>query len=86
MMMQRYTNNNDVSIHTDIVVWDDLRKKHLQEEELKKAYDFYRQEWVDENKAYSILKNIGILPSNWDNITTSYIVDNLYERYNITYF
>ena len=86
MMMQRYTNNNDIVIHADIIVWDDLRKNHLQEEELKRAYDFYRQEWVDENKAYNILKNIGILPSNWENLTTCYIVDNLYERYNITYF
>ena len=86
MMMQRYTNNNDIAIHADIIVWDDLRKTHLQKEELKRAYDFYRQEWVNENKAHNILKNIGILPSNWENITTSYIVDNLYERYNITYF
>lgn len=84
LMFQRYTSNLDIRLKVNIYVWDEDRKKHLENEEHKQAYDFYRQEWVEENKAHHTLKSIGILPSNWDNITTEYIIDSIYEKYNIT--
>ena len=82
-MFQRYTNNIDIQLNVSVYVWDEDRKTHLKNEQNKPAYDFYRQEWVEENKAHHILQGIGILPSNWDNIHTNYITNPIYEKYNI---
>lgn len=83
LMFQRYTNNIDIQLNVSVYVWDEDRKTHLKNEQNKPAYDFYRQEWVEENKAHHILQGIGILPSNWDNIHTNYITNPIYEKYNI---
>ncbi len=85
LMMKRYTNNQNLRLQVNIYTWDEERVTHLQNEEKKQAYDFYRQEWVTENKTQQILKNIGILPSNWDDIQTTYISNNIYEMYNLSY-
>jgi len=84
LMFNRYLNSNDIRLHVTVWVWDEERKNHLQEDSLKQAYDFYRQEMATENKADNILKNIGILPCYWENIKVNYRTNNLYEKYNIS--
>ena len=82
LMFQRYTNYN-ISIHTTVYVWDNEKAEHLKEEECKSAFDFYRQEWVDENKRDKILKDIGLLPSQWSNITVDYKSMGIFSKYNV---
>ena len=83
LMFQRYTNNYNISIHTTVYVWDNEKAEHLKEEEIKSAFDFYRQEWVDENKRNMILKNIGILPSQWNSISVNYKSMDIFTKYNV---
>ena len=83
LMMQRYLNNTNLELKVTVYTWDADRVEHLEAEECKKAYDFYRQEWVEENKKNKIMKDIGILPSNWDNIQTTYINEDIYTKYKV---
>ncbi len=82
-MFQRYTNNCNLHLSATVYTWDEDRAQRLAEEENKKAFDFYRQEWVEENKRHKIMKDIGILPSNWNSITVKYKSIDLFQRYGI---
>lgn len=83
LMFQRYLNNYKLHLSVKVYTWDEERAEQLRNEENKRAFDFYRQEWVDENKKHKIMKDIGILPSNWNSITTNYISEGLYAKYNV---
>lgn len=82
-MFQRYLNNRDIELITTVYTWDKDRVEHLQKEECKQAYDFYRQEWVDENKKYKIMKDIGLLRQHWENIHVTYKSEDIYQKYNV---
>ena len=83
LMFQRYTNNYNIELHVTVYVWDKERAEHLRTEENKKAFDFYRQEWVEENKKYKVMKDIGLLRQYWDSITTTYTSEEIYPKYNV---
>lgn len=83
LMFQRYLKNYNLHLSVTVYTWDAERAEQLRNEENKRAYDFYRQEWVDENKKHKIMQDIGILPSNWNSITTNYISEELYTKYNV---
>ena len=83
LMFQRYLNNYNLHLFVTVYTWDSERATELRDYENTKAYDFYRQEWVEENRKQKIMKDIGILPSNWDSITVSYISEELYTKYNV---
>ncbi len=84
-MFKRYTNLKDIFLYVDLWVWDSDRKDHLEDDFYnQKAYDFYRQEYsTQKNKAHKILKDVGILDSDLDNISVDFTVNNIYEKYNI---
>lgn len=83
LMFQRYLNNYNIELNVTCYVWDNARAEHLQQEECKKAYDFYRQEWVEENKKNRIMKDVGLLPQYWDCIHVTYISEEIYSKYNV---
>lgn len=83
IMFQRYLNNYDLQISATVYTWDKERADEFLEFETSQAYDFYRQEWIEENKKQKIMKDVGLLPSHWDSITTKYISGELYEKYNV---
>lgn len=83
LMFQRYTKSYNLTLHATVYVWDDEKAKHLRNEECKNAFDFYRQEWVEENKRNKILKDAGLLPSQWNNIIVSYKSMDIYLKYNV---
>lgn len=83
LMFQRYTNNYNLHLFVKVYLWDEERAEQLRNEENKRAFDFFRQEWVDENKKHKIMKDIGILPSNWNCISVNYIGGGLYTKYNV---
>ena len=83
LMFQRYTNSYNLNLHATVYVWDKEKAEHLKDEECKSAYDFYRQEWVEENKKNKTLKDIGLLPSQWDNITVTYKSMDTFSKYNV---
>lgn len=83
LMFQRYLNNSNISLSATIYTCDKERAEELREFENRQAYDFYRQEWIEGNKKQKIMKDIGLLPSNWDNITANYISEDLYDKYNV---
>lgn len=83
LMFHRYLNNRDTELKVTVYTWDKDRVKHLQKEECKQAYDFYRQEWVDENKKYKIMKDVGLLRQYWDNIHVTYISEEIFPKYNV---
>ena len=83
LMFQKYTNNYNLHLCATVYTWDENRAEQLRDEENKRAFDFYRQEWVEENKKHKIMKDIGILPSNWNRITVNYISEELYTKYNV---
>lgn len=83
LMFQRYLNNYNLHLCADVYTWDEERAEQLRNEENKRAFDFYRQEWVEENKKHKIMKDIGILPSNWNSITVNYISGEVYSKYNV---
>ena len=83
LMFQRYLNNYNLHLCATVYTFNKERAEQLRDEENKRAFDFYRQEWVEENKKYKIMKDIGILPSNWNNITVNYICEELYAKYNV---
>ena len=83
LMFQRYLNNYNLHLCATVYTFDEERAGQLRDEENKKAFDFYRQEWVEENKKYKVMKDIGILPSNWNSITVNYVSEDLYAKYNV---
>ena len=83
LMFQRYLNNRDIELITTVYTWDKDRVEHLQKEERKQAYDFYRQEWVEENKKFKIMKDIGLLRQYWENIHVTYKSEDIYSKYNV---
>lgn len=84
LMFQRYLNNYNLHLCATVYTFNKERAGQLRDEENKRAFDFYRQEWVEENKKHKIMKDIGILPSNWHCITVSnYISEELYPKYNV---
>lgn len=83
LMFQRYLNNYDVELHASVYTWDKDRAEKLQVEENKRSFDFYRQEWVDENKRHKVMKDVGLLPSQWENISASYHSEEIYSKYNV---
>lgn len=82
-MIQRYADIMDVKIHAELFVWDECRKKQLEEDFAKQAYDFYNQEWSGQNKVNKIFQDIGILPAYRQNFKLDITVNNIYEKYNI---
>lgn len=83
LMFQRYLNNYNLHLCADVYTWDEERAEQLRNEENKRAFVFYRQEWVKENKKHKIMKDLGILPSNWNSITVNYVSEGLYSKYNV---
>ena len=83
LMFQRYLDNYNLNLFVTVYTWDSERAAELRDYENTRAYDFYRQEWVEENKKHKIMKDVGILPSNWDSITVDYIGEELYPKYNV---
>ena len=83
LMMNRYLNTNDIELICTLYTWDNQRVEKLQENESKKAFDFYLQETVEENKKEKILKDIGILPSYWNNIQCTYKSMDIFQKYNL---
>ena len=83
IMFQRYTNNYNLHLCCTVYTWDKERADELRDFENKQAYDFYRQEWVEENKKHKIMKDVGLLPSHWNSITVNYIGEELYSKYNV---
>ena len=83
LMFQRYLNNYNLHLFVTVYTWDNERATELRDYESTKAFDFYRQEWVEENRKHKIMKDIGILPSNWNSITVNYVGEELYSKYNV---
>ena len=83
LMFQRYLNSYDVELHISVYTWDKDRAEKLQIEENKQSFDFYRQEWVEENKRHKVMKDVGLLPSQWQNINVSYHSGDIYFKYNV---
>ncbi len=83
MMFQRYLNNYSIELGATCYVWDSCMTEHLKQEECKNAFDFYRQEWVEENKKNKIMKDIGLLPQYWDYIHVTYVSEEIYSKYNV---
>lgn len=83
LMFQRYLNNYRLHLSVTVYTWDQERAAELQNFENTTAFDFYRQEWCKETRKQKIMKDIGILPSNWDCITMHYVGAELYAKYNI---
>lgn len=83
LMFQRYTNDNDIAVSAAVYVWNDKRRLELMGEETKQAFDFKRQETLEESKKEHILQSIGILPSKWENIQVQYQTDDIYGKYHI---
>lgn len=83
LMFQRYLNNYNLHLFVTVYTWDNERATELRDFENTQAYDFYRQEWAEENRKHKIMKDIGILPSNWNSITVNYIGEELYTKYSV---
>ena len=83
LMFQRYLNNYNLHLFVTVYTWDNERAEELRDYENARAYDFYRQEWVDENRKHKVMKDIGILPSNWRSISVNYINEEIYSKYNV---
>lgn len=83
LMFQRYLNSYDVMLHCTVFTWVQEKADQLHNEENKRAFDFYRQEWVEENKKHKTFKDIGLLPQYWDYITVDYVSEELFSKYNV---
>lgn len=83
LMFQRYLGTRDVELEVTVYTWDKQRCDHLLEEECKHAYDFYLQEYVDENKKYKIMKDVGLLRQYWDNIRVTYVNEDIFPKYHV---
>lgn len=83
LMFQRYLNNYNLHLFVTVYTWDNEGAAKLRDYENTRAYDFYRQEWVEENRKHKVMKDTGILPSNWDSITVNYIGEEIYSKYNV---
>ena len=83
LMFQRYLNNYNLHLFVTVYTWDSDRATELRDFENTTAYDFYLQEWAEENRKQKIMKDIGILPSNWSSITVNYIGEEIYSKYNV---
>lgn len=84
-MLKRYTNLKDIKLSVDLWVYDNDRKGHLENDFYnQKAYDFYKQEYsTEKNKAFKILKDVGTLDSDLDNLKVNFTINDIYEKYNI---
>lgn len=83
LMFQRYLNNYNLHLFVTVYTWDKERAAEFRDFENTQAYDFYRQEWAEESRKHKIMKDIGILPSNWNSITVNYIGEELYTKYSV---
>ena len=83
IMFQRYLNNYNLHLSAAVYTWDHDRAEELRDYENTSAYDFYRQEYVKENRKQKIMKDVGLLPSHWNSITVNYISEELYSKYNV---
>lgn len=61
-----------------------LEKEELEQEEQKNYFDRLTQEFSDETKKEHILRSIGILPSKWENIQSTYQINDLTKKYNVS--
>lgn len=61
-----------------------LEKDELEQEEQKNYFDRLTQEFSDETKKEHILRSIGILPSKWENIQSTYQINDLTKKYNVS--
>lgn len=82
-MFQRSLNNYNLQLSATVYTWDEERAEKLRDFENTQTYDFYRQEWVKENRKQKIMKDVGLLPSHWNSITVNYISEELYTKYNV---
>ena len=53
------------------------------QEENIEAYDFYNQEMSGYSKKFNAMKNVGLLPQHWENINTTYISLDIFDKYNL---
>lgn len=83
LMFNRYCKFKDLFLEATIYVWDKDRAIHLEKEESIEAYDFYNQEMSGYSKKLNAMKNVGLLPQYWENINTTYISLDIYDKYNL---
>ena len=50
LMFQRYLNNYNLHLFVTVYTWDNERATELRDFENTTAYDFNRQEWVEEKQ------------------------------------
>ena len=83
LMLNRYCKFKDLFLEATIYVWDKDRANHLAKEENIEAYDFYNQEMSGYSKKFNAMKNVGLVPQHWENINTTYISLDIYNKYNL---
>lgn len=81
MMFCRYTNRKDLKLSCTLYTWSMDRKDELEQEEQKKYFNRITQEFSDETKKEHIFQSLGILPSKWEYITSTYKINDLTKKY-----
>lgn len=83
-MFCRYLDCRDLKLTCTLYTWSMERKEELEQEEQKNYFDRLTQEFSDETKKEHILRSIGILPSKWENIQSTYQINDLTKKYNVS--
>lgn len=83
LMFNRYCKFKDLFLEATVYVWDKEKASHLKKEEDIEAYDFYNQEMSGYSKKFNAMKNVGLLLQHWENINTTYISLDIYDKYNL---
>lgn len=83
LMLNRYCKFKDLFLEATIYVWDKDRADHLAKEENIEAYDFYNQEMSGYSKKLNAMKNVGLLPQYWENISATYKSTDIFDKYNL---
>lgn len=83
LMLNRYCKFKDLFLEATVYVWDKEKASHLKKEEDIEAYDFYNQEMSGYSKKFNAMKNVGLLLQHWENINTTYISLDIYDKYNL---
>lgn len=82
-MFNRYCKFKDLLLEATVYVWGKEKASHLAKEEDIEAYDFYNQEMSGYSKKINAMKSVGLLPQHWENINTTYISLDIYDKYNL---
>ena len=83
LMLNRYCKFKDLFLEATIYVWDKDRADHLSKDESIEAYDFYNQEMSGYSKKLNAMKNVGLLPQYWENISATYKSMDIFDKYNL---